>query len=189
LYDTAATSLPVPVGVVFDDPSGDWAYTLSPVVTVGGTPHDFIDTVPGTFVFATSATLGLVDRTPVGLTGDFHSLIYSGNVYSDYRSSSFGFAAALPPGFFSTDAVLPGGVAVPHFGFAHSAATGTGGFALYRQTCLFTCSYKAATATFDVTSVAFAAVPEPAVWGMMLTGLGFVGAMARRGRDAPIVAA
>ncbi len=189
LYDTKSPDLPVPATGVFGDQSGEWAYALSPVVTVGGTPHDFIDIVPGTFINAATATLGVVDAAPDGLTGSFTNLTYSGNVYSDYRSSSLAFTAALPPGFFSTDTVLPGALPGPHHGFAHGAATGSGSFAFYRQTCFFTCSFKAATASFDVTAISFAAVPEPAVWAMLLAGFGLVGAMSRRSRGAAVVTA
>ena len=189
LYDTAAAALPVPVGGLFDDPSGEWAYTLAPVVTVGGVAHDFIDIVPGTFAFGTSAALGLVDGAPDGLTGNFHSLTFSGNNISDFRISAFAFTAALPPGFFSTDAVLPGAVAAPHSGFAHGIATGTGSFNFTRQTCFFTCSSKTAAATFNVSSVAFAAVPEPAAWALMVIGFGGVGAMARRRGTQVVVTA
>ncbi|WP_255602121.1 PEPxxWA-CTERM sorting domain-containing protein [Polymorphobacter megasporae] len=189
LYDTNSPVLPVPTGGVFDDPNGDWAYALSPVVAVGGIPHDFIDIVPGTFINAATAMLGVIDGAPDGLTGSFTNLTYSGNVYSDYRSSSFAFTAALPPGFFSTDTILPGALPTPHHGFTHGTAIGTGSFAFYRQTCFLTCSLKTATASFDVTNISFAAVPEPAVWAMLLAGFGLVGAMARRNRGAAIVAA
>jgi hypothetical protein len=190
LYDTAAPVLPTVAGGVFDDQSGEWAMSLDPVVTVGGVARNLLQPPSGTAVYyLATATLGLVDGAPDAISGNFTSGTYVSTLIDHVSSGAFAFTAILPASFLSTDALLPGAVPAPHYGFARSAATGSGSFTFIEQSCLFTCSLKTASAAFDVTYVTAGAVPEPAVWAMMLVGFGIAGAMGRRGRGAPVVIA
>lgn len=187
LYDTAEPSLPISAGGVFDDPIGDWAFTLVPTVAVGGVGHDFRDPFLGTFINTASAMLGVTDGTPDGLTGSFHNFYASGNSFINYITSELDFAGVLPASFFSTDTLLPGALGAPDFGFAHNAATGTGNFGFTRQTCFITCSSKSASAAFNVDRITFAPIPEPATWLMLLAGFAGVGTIARRCRKGAAV--
>ena len=57
------------------------------------------------------------------------------------------------------------------------------------QSALFTgLQFRSASEAFEFDNVAFrvAAVPEPATWGMLIVGLGFVGASMRRRDQAPL---
>lgn len=190
IYDTASPSLPVVAGGVFDDQSGEWAVSLNPVVIVGGVARNLLQPPTGSAIYyLATATLGLADGTPDGISGNFTSGTYTSTLIEHLLSSAFAFSAVLPASFLSSETLLPGAVPAAHYGFAHSAATGTGTFAFTEQSCLFTCSIKTASAAFDVTYLTAGAVPEPAVWAMMLGGFGIAGAMGRRGRNAPVVIA
>nr|WP_295659812.1 PEPxxWA-CTERM sorting domain-containing protein [Polymorphobacter sp.] len=190
LYDTAAPTLPIVAGGVFDDQSGEWATSLGPVVTVGGVARTLLQPPTGTAIYyLATATLGLVDGTPDGISGNFTSGTYVSTLIDHVSSSAFAFTAVLPTSFLSTDALLPGAVPAPRYGFAHSAATGSGTFTFIEQSCLFSCSLKTASAVFGVTSVTVGPVPEPAMWAMMLVGFGIAGAVSRRRRTALVVIA
>ena len=178
VYDT--DSAPAAAGGVYDDPTGEWAYSLAPTVAIDGVVHPFYDLVPGTFAFNPVATLTLVDGTSDGLSGHLSGLTFSGNSLSDYRASGFDFSAVLPPSFFATDAALPGSFSGPGYGYAGGHATGSGSFFFSRGTCFIQCSSKLATGTFAVTSVGFADVPEPTAWGLMTIGFGLIGGLTRR---------
>ena len=190
-YDTNNPYLPVAAGGVFDDPQGEWLYYSKPEVTIGNVTHDFLPLAPVFQGLALSSSLSLTDGAPDGLSGAFHGFTFDGGNYTNYRTGQFGFDAALPANFFSTDSTLPGGLPGPHYGFAHSVAAGSGTFLFTRQTCFLSCSYKAATGNFIVNSVGFGAVPEPASWAMLIVGLGMTGAAgaaARRRRPANVLA-
>lgn len=190
LYDTAAPTLPAVAGGVFDDQIGEWAMTLDPVVSVGGVARNLLNPPTGTAVYyLATAKLGLVDGTPDAITGNFTSATYVSTLIDHFWSTSLDFNAVLPANFLSTDALLPGAVAAPRYGFAHSTATGSGAFTFTEQSCLFSCSLKTATAAFGVTSVTVGPVPEPAEWAMMLAGFGIAGAVSRRRRTALVVVA
>lgn len=187
VYDTASPLLPVGTGGSFSDTAGDWAYSLHATVTIDGVTREFVHVEPVFLGLLYSAALGLTDGSPDGLSGDFNAFTYSGNVITDYSNGSFGFASTLPGSFFGTDAVLPGQLPGPGFGFAHAPAVGVGTFSLDQQTCFLTCSYKLAAADFSLTSISFGAIPEPADWALMLTGFGLIG-LRTRSRRRPVAA-
>ncbi len=186
-YDTATA--PDSAAGVFDGSINGWPYFISPQISVGGNSRDFDHQPPGAGIYAPTASLTLADTNPDTVSGDFGSYSYFGGSFSDIHSSAFSFLANLPSGFLSTDAFLPGVVpGDPHNGFAHSAATGVGSFNLIRQVCFIECSFKQATGNFTLTSLAFAAVPEPEEWALLIAGFGLTGAMARRRRPQSITA-
>ena len=190
VYDTASPLLPVGAGGIFEDLSGgEWTYTLNPTITVGGVATQFTPLQPFGQNIALTAELGVVDGSPDGLSGDFTSWLGWGDVVSYYNIGSFNFHAALPPGYFSTDAQLPGSLPGPGFGFAGSGASGTGSFSMIRQSCFMSCPMVQAVGTFSLTAITFGAVPEPAAWSFMLAGFAVVGAASRRRRRLTLVTA
>ncbi len=188
VYDTASPLLPVGAGGIFDDPIGEWALSLSPTVSIGGVAYEFLHLPPVHLGIAAGATLAITDGAPDTLSGAFSGFTFSGDVILDYVTSNFAFDATLPAGFFSTDAVLPGSLSAPGFGFAGGGAGGTGSFDFLHQTCFLTCSFKEATGVFLLTAITFGAVPEPAAWSLMLTGFALVGTAARRRRGTLVTA-
>jgi hypothetical protein len=191
LYDTNAATLPVVAGGVFDDLTADWALAIDPTVTIGGvTQHVILPTIGSgaNYTIIPVATFGLIDSAPDGVTGNFASGIVLSTLFQAYTSAAINFAASAPSTFLSTDALLPGALPTIDHGYASSAATGTGSFSFSFQRCLFSCSYKAATANFAVDHITFADVPEPATWAMLVIGFGAVGLMSRR-RATTVVAA
>ncbi len=189
IYDTNDAAQPLGVGGVFDDQLGQWAYDATKAVTIGAVTHDFLPLQPVFTFIALTATLGVTDGTPDGLSGNFTGFTGWGDVYSNFYTSGLSFGATLPSSFFATDAVLPGNLPGPGFGLAGSGASGTGSFSFVRQTCFLTCSYKAAVGNFALTAITFGAVPEPASWALMIVGFGLVGARQRRRSGTTTVAA
>jgi len=191
IYDTNAASLPIVVGGVFDDLTGDWGLAIDPIVTIGGaTQHVILPTVGSgaNYTIIPVATFGLIDGATDGVTGNFTSGTVLSTLFNAYTSAAINFTAALPSSFLSTDALLPGALPTIDHGYASTAASGTGSFAFSFQRCLFSCSYKAAQASFVVDHVTFADVPEPATWAMLVIGFGATGLMSRR-RVTTVVAA
>lgn len=191
LYDTNAASLPTVAGGVFDDLTGEWGLAIDPIVTIGGaTQHVILPTVGSgaNYTIVPASTFGLVDGAPDGVTGNFTSGTVLRTLFDAYTSAAIDFSATLPSGFLSTDTLLPGALPTIDHGYASSAATGTGSFAFSYARCLFSCSYKAAQASFIVDHVTFADVPEPATWAMLVIGFGATGLMSRR-RATTVVAA
>jgi hypothetical protein len=186
LYDTA--NAPAGVAGLFDDPSGNWPYLVSGSVAINGVERLLFNVPNGASYFVPSATLSIGDGTPDTLAGHFGTASGEGSVNTTYLNRNIAFAATLPASFFSTDATLPGDVATPHFGFAHSPATGSGSFDFTQNTCFINCSFKEASGTFAVTAVAFAGVPDAPTWAMLIGGLGLTGLASRR-RFARSVAA
>lgn len=187
IYDTNSPFLPIGSGGVFEDAIGDWAYSLKPTITVGGVTREILHVEPVFNGIALDAMLALSDGSSDALAGHFNSFAFSGDVITNYTTAAFGFDGLLPAGFFSTDAFLPGQLPGPGYGFASAAATGSGTFSKVYQSCFLTCSYKSATATFDLTRVSFGAVPETATWVLLLVGFGLVGTTFRR-RSATVAA-
>ena len=190
IYDSNSPDIPVGAGGVFDDGFGQWTYDAVPTLTIGGVKVDLIYTPMIVYqLLALTDTLAIVDGTADAFSGSLTGFTLNGGVYSNYASGSLDFSGLLPASFFSTDALLPGQLPGPGYGFAHHSAVGTGSFDLTRQTCFLTCSFKQASGTFALTAISFGAVPEPAAWTLMIAGFAFVGIAARRRAPAPVVAA
>ena len=189
VYDTAAPTLPAGVGGVFDDQIGEWALSLQPTITIGGVTRPFLPLQPVFSGLALNARLTLGDGIVDTVSGDLGGFTFYGGVYYNFNGAALGFAATLPADFFATDAVLPGALAGPDYGFASSGATGSGHFDLTQGVCFFTCPTTEAVGTFKIAAITFGAVPEPSTWALLAGGLGAAGATLRRRRGATVVAA
>lgn len=190
IYDSDSPDIPVSAGGVFDDSFGQWTYDAVPTLTIGGVKVNLIYTPMIVYQFvALTDTLAIVDGTTDSFSGSLTGFTLNGGVYSNYASGSLDFSGLLPASFFSTDALLPGQLPGPGYGFAHHGASGTGSFDLTRQTCFLTCSFKEASGTFLLSVITFGVVPEPTAWTLMIAGFAFVGAAARRRDPATVVAA
>ena len=93
IYDTNDVAQPLGVGGVFDDQAGQWAYDATKAVTIGAVTHDFLPLQPVFTFIALTATLGVTDGTPDGLSGNFTGFTGWGDVYSNFYTSGLSFDA------------------------------------------------------------------------------------------------
>ena len=188
LFDPSAPNAPTGIAGVFEDMFGDWALASPAKLAINGVSRDIATYAPGTFAFGITSTLTLGNGPSDSVGGDFSGLDYSGGNLTTYDSNFVRFTASLPGSVLGTDALLPGALPGPGFGYGSGIATGFGSFDFTRSMCFIECSSKRALGTFALSRLSFGAVPEPANWAMLVGGFAFVGTAARRRRTRAVAA-
>ena len=153
----------------------------------------------GTNAFALSASSGLGARPAFGSTGNFASVLSGGSFTTSFSpASAFSFVLGSLDVYNSltlfftdgTSTLLTGGAIVGSptlFDSGSQTDAQTNGVVTYTAT-----GARISGATFASTGNSFefdnlaAAVPEPAMWGMMILGFGLVGGALRRRSTAKV---